>query len=561
MGDHIRYSDKPWLKSYGQGVPEHIDYEEISLPDILNERAAEDPDAAALIYQGYLMNYRQLQDEIEHFAGFLERSGIGRGKAVALHLPNCIPFVVAYYAVLRMGGIVVMNNPLYTDRELEYQLADSEASTVITLDLFGNRVIDLQKKTKIRQIVIATLGDYLPFPDKLFFRLFARRKKLSVPVRPASGVISWKDSLSQATNQLAGGASNLTDVAVYAYTGGTTGLPKGVELTHGNLSRQVQQCAAWFPQFKSRGEIMLGALPYFHTFGMTTAMNLSIYKGWSQILLPRPKSGPLLEAIRKYRPTFAPLVPAMFAGMLRDPDLSKTDMSCLKGAFSGGAPLPQDLLQDFEEKTGVAIVEGYGMTETSPVTLINPSEGRMKRKPGSVGVPISDTLCRIVDADNGMADVPLGERGELIIRGPQVMKGYKGQPEETAQILRDGWCFTGDIAVMDEDGYVFLVDRKKDLILSGGYNIYPTEIEEVLNNHPKIAEVCAVGVPDEIKGEKVKVFVVLKEDQTATEGELLDYCRTKLAAYKCPSFVEFRRELPKSIVGKTLRRELRDAEV
>ncbi|SEL95030.1 long-chain acyl-CoA synthetase [Syntrophus gentianae] len=560
MGEHIRYSDKPWLQSYERGVQEHLTYEEISLPDILQVRAAENSDAAALIYQGYRMNYRQLQEEIEHLSGFLVRSGIGRGEAVALLLPNCIPLVVAYYAVLRMGGIVVMHNPLYTDRELEYQLADSEASAVIALDLFGNRVIDLKKKTKIRMIVIASLGDYLPFPENLFFRLFARWKKLSAPVKPASGVVSWKKSLRHATAPLAGRTSNLKDVAVYAYTGGTTGLPKGVELTHANLSRQVQQCAAWFPQFKSGGETMLGALPYFHAFGMTTAMNLSIYKGWSQILLPRPKSGSILEAIRKYRPTFAPLVPAMFAGMLRDPDFGKTDMSCLKGAFSGGAPLSQDLLRDFENRAGVTIVEGYGMTETSPVTLINPFEGRKKRKPGSVGVPISDTLCRIVDSDNGMADVPLGKRGELIISGPQVMKGYKGRPEETAQVLRDGWCFTGDIAVMDDDGYVFLVDRKKDLILSGGYNIYPTEIEEVLTSHPKVAEVCAVGVPDEIKGEKVKVFVVLKEGQSVTEGDLLDYCRAKLAAYKCPSLVEFRGELPKSIVGKTLRRALRDAE-
>ena len=286
-----------------------------------------------------------------------------------------------------------------------------------------------------------------------------------------------------------------------SYTGGTTGIPKGVELTHANLSRQVQQCAAWFPQFKRGGEIMLGALPYFHAFGMTTAMNLSVYMGWAQILVPRPQAGPLLEAIRRDRPTFAPLVPAMFAGMLKHPDFGKTDMNCLKGAFSGGAPLSGDLHRDFEQRTGVKIVEGYGMTETSPVTLIHPFAGKT-RKIGSVGLPISDTLCRIVAAEGGAVDVPLGERGELIVRGPQVMKGYKGRPEETAGILREGWCYTGDIAEMDEEGFVFLVDRKKDLILSGGYNIFPQEIEEVLNSHPKIAESCAVGIPDEIKGGK-----------------------------------------------------------
>jgi long-chain acyl-CoA synthetase len=555
----IGYSDKPWLKSYRSDVPEHIDFEKLCLPDILRERAAENPGSRALLYQGYVMNYEKLQKEIERFSLFLRNSGVRKGQAVALLLPNCIPFVVSYYAVLRIGGIVVMNNPLYTDRELEYQLNDSEACALITLDLFGNRGIQLRRRTGIRSIVIASLGDYLPLPKKLLFHIFARRKKLSAPVDRAKDLVYWKKCLRRSAAAPTGELSNLEDVAVYAYTGGTTGIPKGVELTHANLSLQVQQCAAWFPQFKRGREIMMGALPYFHAFGMTTAMNLSLYKGWCQILVPRPKAEHLLEAIRTYRPSFAPLVPAMLAGMLKHPDLRKTDMSCLKGAFSGGAPLSGSLLRDFEEKTGVRIVEGYGMTETSPVTLINPFDGESRRKPGSVGIPISDTRCRIVDSETGGTDVPLGKRGELIVAGPQIMKGYKGRPEETAGMLRDGWCYTGDIAVMDDDGYVFLVDRKRDLIISGGYNIYPAEIEEVLNSHPKVSESCAVGIPDELKGEKVKVFVVLGERESATAEELLDYCRTQLAAYKCPALVEFRRELPKSIVGKPLRRELRDS--
>lgn len=558
MRQCIGYSDKPWLKSYRRDVPEHIAFEEVCLPYILERRAVENPGSHALLYQGYVMNYEQLQKEIERFSIFLMNSGIRKGRAVALLLPNCIPFVVSYYAVLRIGGIVVLNNPLYTDRELEYQLNDSEACALITLDLFGNRGIRLREKTGVRSIVITSLGDYLPFLKKLLFRIFAKGKKLSAAVDRAKDLVYWKKCLRQAAAVPAGELSNLEDVAVYAYTGGTTGIPKGVELTHANLSLQVQQCAAWFPQFKRGGEIMLGALPYFHAFGMTTAMNLSLYKGWCQILVPKPKTEHLLEAIRTYRPSFAPLVPAMSAGMLKHPDLRKTDMSCLKGVFSGGAPLSGNLLRDFEEKTGVRIVEGYGMTETSPVTLINPFDGESRRKPGSVGIPISDTLCRIVDSETGATDVPLGKRGELIFSGPQVMKGYKGRPEETAGMLRDGWCYTGDIAVMDDDGFVFLVDRKKDLILSGGYNIYPAEIEEVLNSNPKISESCAVGIPDELKGEKVKVFVVLGDGEKATAEELLDYCRTKLAAYKCPAQVEFRSELPKSIVGKTLRRELRD---
>jgi len=559
MSQEISYQDKPWLKSYERSVPENIAYEELSLPDILKRSAAEFPDQDALLYQGYALNYCRFNELVDRFAAFLSGQGIGRGRAVAILLPNCIPCVIAYYAILRIGAIAVMNNPLYTDPELEHQLNDSESCAVITLDLLGNRMIDLRGKTKIRQIVVASLGEYLPFPKSLLFRLLARRKRISAPVKRAPDVNSWKSCLRSDPLLLPEGYCGFSDVAVYQYTGGTTGQPKGVELTHANLSKQVQQCAAWFPKFRKGGEIMLGALPYFHAFGMTTAMNLSVFKGWAQILVPRPKSGPLLEAIRKYRPTFAPLVPAMYAGMLNHPDFAGTDMTCLKGAFSGAEPLSGKLRQEFELKTGAVIVEGYGMTETSPVTLINPfSDGA--RKIGSVGLPISDTLCRIVDPVEGVDDVPLGERGELIIRGPQVMKGYKGRPEETAGIIRGGWCYTGDIALMDRDGYVFLVDRKKNLIISGGYNIYPHEIEEVFNSHPKIAESCAVGIPDEKKGEKVKVFAVLKKDEIATEEELMDYCRTRLAVYKLPKIIEFRRELPKSRVGKILHRELREAE-
>jgi len=559
MSVGLRYQDKFWLKCYEPGVPENIVYEEISLPHILKRRAAELPDSAALIYQGYVLNFRQYDEQVDRFAGFLTSQGVRRGQAVAILLPNCIPCVIAYYAVLRIGAIAVLSNPLYTDPELEYQFNDSEVRTLVTLDLLGNRMIDLRKKTKIRKIVMASLGDHLPFPKNLLFRLFARRKGMSAPGKQAPGVFLWKSCLRGASLSPPAGQYGFQDVAVYQYTGGTTGLPKGVELTHANLSKQVQQCAAWFPKFKKGGEVMLGALPYFHAFGMTTTMNLAVYKGWAQILVPRPQSGSLLEAIRKYRPTFAPLVPAMYVGMVHHPDFGRTDMSCLKGAFSGGAPLSGELLRDFEKKTGVVIVEGYGMTETSPVTLINPFSGG-ERKPGSVGLPISDTLCRIVDPVEGDTDVPPGEPGELIVRGPQVMKGYKGRPEETAGILRKGWCYTGDIAVMDRDGYVFLVDRKKDLIISGGYNIYPSEIEGVLDSHPKIQESCAVGIPDWKKGEKVKAFVVLKEGETATEQELLDYCRARLALYKLPAALEFRRELPKSNVGKILRRELRDTE-
>jgi long-chain acyl-CoA synthetase len=346
---------------------------------------------------------------------------------------------------------------------------------------------------------------------------------------------------------------------MYQYTGGTTGVSKGVMLTHANLSKQVQQIAAWVPILKRGEEIMLGALPYFHVFGLSVSMNFSVHMGWSQVLVPRPQPQPLLEAIRLFRPTFAPLVPTMYIGMLNHADLKKTDMRCIKGAFSGSAPLPVEVIHDFEKMTGAVIIEGFGLTETTPVTHVNPFAG--VRKVGSIGVPVSDTEARIVNLEDGVTDVPVGERGELIIRGPQVMKGYKGMDDETANTLRNGWCYTGDIATMDEEGYFYIVDRKKDMIISGGFNVYPRDIDEVFYQHPKVQEACSIGIPDPKRGENVKVFVVLREGETATQEEFIDYCKTKLATYKLPAEIEFRKELPKTNVGKILRKQLKAEEI
>jgi long-chain acyl-CoA synthetase len=475
-------------------------------------------------------------------------------------LPNVIPCVVAYYAILKIGAITVMNNPLYSDRELEHQFNDSGSKVLITLDLLGNRMIDLRPKTKVKQIVITSIGDYLPFPKSLLFPLVAKKKKLAADVKAAPDVYKWKDCIAKYQPNPPKVKNSFNDVAMYQYTGGTTGVSKGVELTHANLSKQVQQLAAWFPDFENGTEIMLGALPYFHVFGMSCSMNLSVYRGWSQVLVPKPQPEPLLEAIRHFKPTFAPLVPTMYIGMLSHPDLKKTDMSCIKGCFSGSAPLPLEVISDFEKITGAVIVEGFGMTETTPVTHTNPFAGGA-RKVGSIGVPISDTLCRIVDLENGTQDVPLGERGELIVKGPQIMRGYKGKPEETANTLKDGWIYTGDIATMDADGYFAIVDRKKDMILSGGYNVYPRDIDEVFYMHPKVMEACSIGVPDPKRGESAKIFIVLKEGQTSTQEEMLEFAKTKLALYKVPTEVEFRKELPKSNVGKILRKELRTEEL
>lgn len=556
MTQGVGYQSKPWLKNYEEGVPEKINIEKTCLPDFLEKTAKEFPDKMALNFQGYTINYRELNNMVNSFAACLSSFGIKKGDSVAILLPNLIPCVIGYYAIIKLGAIAVMNNPLYSDRELEYQFNNSGAKLLITLDLLGNRMIDLRPRTKIKQIIYTSIGDYLPFPKNILFPLVGKKKGLAADVKRSDSVYKWKDLLSKHFPAPPRVSISFDDIAMYQYTGGTTGVSKGVMLTHANLSTQVQQVRAWFPKFNRGEEIMLGALPFFHVFGLTVAMNFSIYMGWGDILVPKPQPEPLLEAIGKFRPTFAPLVPTMYIGMLNNPLINKTDMTSIKGCFSGSAPLPVEVIRDFEKKTGAVIVEGFGMTESSPVTHVNPFAGG-KRKVGSIGLPISDTQSRIVDLNDGKIDLPVNEIGELIVKGPQVMKGYWNMPDETANTLTDGWLHTGDIAKMDDDGYFFIVDRKKDMIISGGYNVYPRDVEEVLFEHPKVQEATAIGIPHPVRGEAVKVFIVLKEGETATKEELLEHCKKSLATYKLPAEFEFRKELPKTNVGKVLKKNLR----
>jgi long-chain acyl-CoA synthetase len=548
--------NKPWLTSYEKGVPEFVEYEDVCLPAFLERSAERFPDRSALNFQGYRIAFRQLNEMVDRFASALSAFGVTRGDRVALLLPNTIPCVAAYYAVLKIGAIAVMNNPLYSDRELDHQFNDSGAKLLVTLDLLGNRMIDLRPKTHIKQIVITSIGDYLPFPKNWLFPLVAKKKKLAADVKPADDIFAWKSVLADHQPNPPSVTLGFGDVAMYQYTGGTTGVSKGVMLTHANLSKNVQQCRAWFPTFKEGAEVMLGALPFFHVFGLTTAMNFAIYMGWEDILVPKPQPEQLLEAIGKYKPTFAPLVPTMYIGILNHASIDRTPLTSIKGCFSGSAPLPVEVIRDFEKRTGAVIVEGYGLTETSPVTHINPFAGG-KRKAGSIGLPIPDTECRIVDLNDGRTDLPTGETGELMVKGPQVMPGYWNKPDATAETLVDGWLHTGDIAQMDAEGYFYIVDRKKDMIISGGYNVYPRDIEEVFFEHPKVKEATAIGIPHPKRGEAVKVFIVLKEDANATQEEMIAFCHQKLAKYKWPTEVEFRTELPKSNVGKVLKKELR----
>jgi len=559
MEKQIKYQDKPWITSYEKGVPDTIEYEEICLPEILEGSAVRFPNKMALLFQGYKISFRELNDMVNRFAAGLNGFGIDKGDSVAIVLPNVIPCVVAYYAILKIGGITVMNNPLYSDRELEYQFNDSDSKLLVTIDLLANRMIDLRPKTKIKQIIYTSIGDYLPFPKNLLFPFVAKKKNLAADVKPAENVYPWKNLPPNNISRLPEVELSFDDIAMYQYTGGTTGISKAVMITHGNLSKQVQQIAAWFSRFDSN-EIMLGALPFFHVFGLTTAMNLAIFQGWGNILVPKPQPDALLEAIRKFKPSFAPLVPTMYIGILNNPAIDKIDLTSIKGCFSGSSPLPLETIRDFENKTGAVIVEGFGLTEASPVTHVNPFAGG-KRKAGSIGIPISDTECRIVSLDDGKTDVPVGESGELLVRGPQVMKGYWNNPEDTANTLTDGWLHTGDIAKMDEDGYFYIVDRKKDMIISGGCNVYPRDIEEALYENPKIQEACAIGIPHPTRGEAIKVFTVLKQGETATQEELIEFCKDKLARYKLPTEIEFRDDLPKTNVGKILKKELRSEEM
>lgn len=554
------YAQKPWIHFYEQGVVPTVDYQTILIPEYLDSAADEFPDNTALIFQGFKLTYKELNDMVGRFASVLTRAGIEKGDSVAILLPNVIPCVVSYYAILRIGAIAVMNNPLYSDRELEHQFNDSKSKLLITLDLLADRMVKLRAKTGINKIIYTSIGDYLPFAKRLLFPLVAKKRNLAADVTPAENLMKFKEVLERETEKTGQVDMGFEDVAMYQYTGGTTGVSKGVMLTHGNLSRQIQQLKSWFPAFRKGEEIMLGALPFFHVFGMSVSMNFAISMCWANVLVPKPQPEPLLESITRFKPTFAPLVPTMYIGILNHPDLANSDLTSIKGCFSGSAPLPLEVINEFQQKTGSIIVEGFGLTESTPVTHVNPFNGR--RKQGSIGVPVPDTECRIVNMDDGVTDMPVGEPGELLIRGPQIMKGYLGRPDETAKTLTDdGWLHTGDVAKMDEEGYFYIVDRMKDMILSGGYNVYPRDIDEVLYEHPKVVEACCVGIPHPTRGEAVKAFIVVKDGETVTQEEIIEFCKGKLATYKLPIAVEVRTELPKSTVGKILRKDLKAEEI
>lgn len=554
------YENRPWVKSYAKGVPSELYFDEITIPEILKRSAKDYPELMALNFMGYTMNFKQLDEMTDRFSTALSDFGIKKGDCVAILLPNTIQCVIAYYATLRIGAIAIMNNPLYSDREILHQLNDSGSKILVTIEMLANRMIDLRPKTGIRQIIVASIGEYLPFPLKLLFPLIGKKKGLSADVKDAKEIYRFKDLVDKTPAYLPSVKVKFTDTAQYQYTGGTTGVAKGVILTHKNLCVELQMVEAWFPHLKRGEEIMLGALPFFHVFGLTISMNFGIHMGWGNIIIPKPQPDPLFKAFMKYKPTFIPMVPTMYIGLLEHPKINKLDLTKIAGCFSGSASLPVEVIRKFEEKAGIVICEGFGLTESSPVTHINPLI-KGKTKPGTIGLPLPGTECRIVSLKDGKTDVPTGKSGELIIRGPQVMSGYKGMSKETKNAIRNGWLYTGDIAVMDSEGYFSIVDRLKDMIITGGYNVYPREIDEILYLHPKVSEACAIGIPHKTLGEVIKVFIVLRSGESCTSSEILDFCRDKLASYKIPREVEFRESLTKSAIGKVLRNTLRAEEL
>ena len=559
--------EKPWLEFYEPHVPEHIDYPQTVMPAVLEETARKYPDLTALIFKDTKIPFREYNEAVDRFAAALQKLGVKKGDRVAVHLPNCPQFPIAYYAVLRIGGIVVPCNPIYTAREMKHQVSDSGAEVIVTLSSTYPIIKQIRADTNLRHVVVAKIKTYFPTFLKLLFTLLMEKKGgHRVDISGDANTYWFHDLLASAPPKPTPVEVGMEDTAVFMYTGGTTGVSKGAQLTHKNILANAYQCKVWMNAQEAQGDISVTALPLYHSYAMTTCMNFDTIVGAAMLLIPDPRDlEDVLKSITKHKPTFYPGVPAMYVAINNYPDLGKYDVSSLVACISGAAGLPVEVQQKFQKLTGARLVEGYGLSEASPVTHANPIFG--DNRVGTIGVPWPDTEVKIMDTETGEKELGIGEAGELCIRGPQVMRGYWNMPTETANTLRDHgdggapWLHTGDVSVMDEDGYFKIVDRKKDMILgAGGYNIYPREVEEVLYEHPKVLEAAAAGVPVPGKGERVKIYVVLKEGETATEEEFIAFCKENLAPYKVPKFVEFRDELPKTMVGKILRRVLVEEE-
>ncbi len=547
----MEVKERVWLAKYPSRVPPTLTYPEVPLDQLLRETAAKYPSATATIFYGAKMTYREIDEGASAFAGALVKLGIEQNDRVGILLPNSPPFVMAYYGIVRRGSIVVQMNPMLSVHELRNELKDSGAVALVTTDPLLDKAAEACQETDVRHLIVASPASYVPLLIRPVIKAKAKPKG-EVRFPPNVQVHSFESLLREGRKPPKVDFDPKEQVAVFQYTGGTTGLPKAAMLTHFNLVANALQTAAWTYGLETGKEVFLCVLPFFHSYGMTVGMNLAIVKASAMLLLPKFDPVETAKAIQQYKATLFPGVAAMYAAVAYHAEKGKVDISSVKVCVSGGGPLPREVHDRFVKATGAKLVEGYGLTEASPVTHCNPIwEG--ENRIGSIGLPFPDTDCKIVDLETGTRELPPGEVGELVIKGPQVMKGYWNRPEETAQTLRDGWLYTGDIASMDEDGYFRIVDRKKELVIVGGFNVYPREVEEVLYQHPKVLEAAVVGVKHPLRGEMVKAFVVLKEGEHATETELISFCRERLASYKVPREITFVKELPKTPAGKVLK--------
>ena len=568
------YEEKPWIQKYEPGVPESIEYNGQLTHEMLDASAQTyGNQVATRLLLAYLplgitvqakQTYTELKDSVDRFAFALRRIGLQQGDRIAIMLPNTPQQVITFFGALKAGCVVVNTNPTYTPRELGHLLEDSGATAIVILSGFYERVAQARENTDLKHIIVTDVPDPLGFPFNKLVEKKVRASGMMTDVPDSPGIWAFDNLIETSAPNPPSIDISPDDVVIFQYTGGTTGSPKAAMLTHRNLMSNVQQIEAWYRDLEYGGERMLGAIPFFHVYGMTVAMLFSMYTGAELIVTPDPRQTDLvLEILQREKVTMYPGIPTMYTAIVNHPKVDEADLRSIKACLSGGMSLPVEIQRRFEEITGGKLVEGYGLTETSPVACANPINGL--RKEGSIGFPVPSTEVAIVglqpNEDGEFETVDAGEEGELIIRGPQVMKGYWKRPEETATAINEeGWLHTGDIARMDEDGCTYIVDRKKDLIIASGYNIVPREVEEVLYMHESVLEATVAGVPDAIRGETVKAYIVLKAGQKSTQEEITAFCRENLAPYKVPRLVEFRDELPKSQVGKILRRVLVEEE-
>jgi long-chain acyl-CoA synthetase len=549
-------SNRPWLNAYPPGVPFTVEVQERPLYALLDDSVAAYPDNPALEFLGKTYSYRELGRLVDRAAAGFQALGVRPGVKVGLFLPNCPYFVICYYAVLKAGGTIVNYNPLYAPREVVHQIDDSETEIMVTLDLkiVYDKIALALDQSSLKRAVIGRMAGMLPFPKNVLFPFLRLREIARIPHDDRH--VFFDQLVSNDGKPRAVAIEPRRDIAVLQYTGGTTGAPKGAALTHYNLWANVYQNAAWFPEVERGKERALCVLPLFHVFAMTAVMNVPLYIGGLIILLPRFDLVQVLETIDRKRPTLFHGVPTIYTAINNYPKLGRYNLSSIKVCISGGATLPLEVKRHFESLTGCSLVEGYGLSETSPTVCCNPVRGAVK--PGSIGLPQPSTDVQITSIDEPRRPLPAREQGELWVRGPQVMAGYWRRADETARSVTDGWFHTGDVGYMDEEGFFYIVDRLKEVIVAGGYKIYPRNVEEAIYMNPAVAEAAVVGVPDEYRGQTVKAYIVRQKGAVLDEKALHDFLKDKISPIEMPKIFEFRDELPKSAIGKILKRALVD---